>query len=106
MISIRAQSFPFEAVRDLLGIVRALYSSARSRGVASRDLARIARAGALLRESLALAERHEVGSLAHAAAWKKAEDATVLVAELVDVLTPARPIVEAAVQRVKKTSGN
>jgi len=101
MISIRAQAFPFEAVRDLLGVVRALYTSAKARGAGRRDLARIERAGVLLREALSLAVQHEPGTLAHGSAWKKAEEAIEMVGTMVDALTPARPIVEAAAQRVK-----
>lgn len=93
-------AFPFEAVRDLLGVVRAMYAAARSANAGPRQLARIAAIGADLSESMNLAAGTRPGTLGHAAAWRRAEEATRRVGDLVDSLTPAEPLVAAARERV------
>lgn len=100
----RDEPFPFEAVRDLLGVVRALYAAAQARGAGRDDLARISRIGAELRETLDLALTTRPGTVGHRAAVERAEDATRLVGEVVDALTPAEPIVVAARVRVSGTT--
>ena len=100
MLSPRDDPFPFEAVRDLLGVVRAMYAAAKAAGAGRVDLARITRVGTDLSRSLDLAADARPGTIAFAAAWKKAEDATRRVADLVDALTPAEPLVIAARERV------
>lgn len=101
MLTVRDNAFPFEAVRDLLGVVRAMYAWARSSRRAA-DMARLVRIGRALRQALALAIEHQPGTLGHAAAWQKAETAVEQLGQLVDALTPARPIIEAAAKRVKR----
>ena len=101
MISLRDNPFPFEAVRDLLGVVRATYAWARG-ARRTRDMSRLERAGRMLREALALAVQHQPGTLGHGAAWNKAENAIEELGQVVDSLMPARPIIEAAGRRVKK----
>jgi len=95
----RDNPFPFEAVRDLLGVVRSLWVWARSAG-RQRDLERLNKVGSMLREATILAVEHQPGTLGHAAAWEKAEAAVEELGLVVDVLVPARPVVEAAGKRV------
>src|SRR5262249_32415453 len=90
----------FEAVRDLLGVVRAIYAWAKASGAGDAELARISRVGGELRRALDLASAARPGTLGHAAAWKRAEDATLRAGDLVDALTPAEPLVLAARVRV------
>lgn len=93
-------TFPFEAVRDLLGVVRAIYAAAKSAGSDRTDLKRIAAVGAELAGALDLAAETRPGTLGRAAAWRRAEEATRRVGNLVDSLTPAEPLVVAARARV------
>lgn len=101
MISLRSAPFPFEAVRDLLGILRALYAAARNQGAGAARLASIRRTGRELRAAMELALEHEPGTLGHAAAWQRAERATEALGELVDCTTPLVPTLEAAAERVR-----
>jgi hypothetical protein len=96
--------FPTEAVRDLLGIVRALYAAAKEADAGSERLRKIARVGEDLRRALDLASGARPGTLGHSAAWRRAERATKEVADLVDALTPAEPLVRAARERVAGAS--
>jgi hypothetical protein len=100
MVAQRDEPFPFEAVRDLLGVVRAIYAAAKNAGAESAELGRISRVGGELRRALELASSARPGTLGHAAAWKRAEAATQRAADLVDALTPAEPLVVAARGRV------
>jgi hypothetical protein len=100
VLSLRDDPFPFEAVRDLLGVVRAMYGAAKAAGAGRVELARIARVGGDLGRAIDLAADARPGTLAFAAAWKRAEDATRRVGDLVDALTPAEPLVVAARKRV------
>jgi len=100
MTSRHDDPFPIEAVRDLLGVVRAMYAAAKSAGAGRNELARIARVGSELGKALELAAQTRPGSIGHATAWKRAEDATRRVGDLVDGVTPAEPIIVAARARV------
>ena len=88
--------FPFEPVRDLLGVVRSMYAAALEAGAGRNDLGRIARVGQELGRALDLAGSSRQGADAQAAAWRQVEAAMLEVAALVDPLTPAAPIVSAA----------
>lgn len=100
MLSRRGDPFPFEAVRDLLGVVRAIYGAAKSAGASRTELGRIARVGADLSRALELAADTRSGTIGHDAAFRRAEAATLRVGDLVDALTPAEPLVVAARARV------
>lgn len=101
MISIRRDPFPFEAARDLLGVVRTLYADARARGADADRLRAIAAAGAELRQAMELAAAHPPGTLGFSSAWARAERAAAQVGDLVDALTPAAPLVRAAAARAR-----
>lgn len=101
MISIRRDPFPFEAARDLLGVVRALYAAARARGADADRLRAIAVVGADLAQAIALASAHPPGTLGFSSAWSRAERASAHAGELVDALTPAEPMLRAAVGRAR-----
>ena len=92
--------FPFEPVRDLLGIVRAVYAAAQEAGAGRNDLARIARVGQELGRALDLAGSSRQGAEAQAAAWRQVEAAMLEVGGLVDLLASAAPIVSAARRRL------
>ncbi len=99
MLPRRDQPLPIEAIRDLLGIVRAVYEAEKRGGASKAELARIERVGRLLHNAVALAASAP-GSVGHRAAWEQAEEGARRVADLVDTLTPAEPIVKAAMGRV------
>jgi hypothetical protein len=100
VISGREEPFPATAVRDLVGIVRAMYVAAKLGGAGKNDLARIERVGRDLADALELAQRSGPGTIGHSAAWKKAEDASRRAGDLVDALTPAEPLIHAARSRI------
>jgi hypothetical protein len=105
VLSPNQDPFPFEAVRDLLGILRALYAAAKSDGAGRARLGAIRAIGRELRAAIDLALEHEPGTLGHAAAWQRAERATERLGELVDCTTPLEPTLAAAARRVVRRSG-
>jgi hypothetical protein len=102
-MGLRAQ-FPFDAVRDLLGVVRAIYAAAKEGGAGKNQLSRIARVGQGLGRALDLASASRQGASGHDAAWRCVEEAMMEASGLVDPLTPAEPIVRAARGRVASPS--
>jgi hypothetical protein len=92
--------FPFDAVRDLLGVVRAIYAAARENGAARPELSRIAKVGHELSRALDLAGSPRQGAAGQSSAWRCLEDALAEACDLVDPLTPAAPILQAARGRV------
>lgn len=102
MVPRRDDPLPLEAVRDLPGVVRAIYAAELARGAGPPVLRRIERVGRLLADALDLAATTEPGTVGHRAAWRKAEDAVVSVGDFVDALTPAERIVGAAQGRVRR----
>jgi hypothetical protein len=104
MLAPRSAAFPFEAVRDLLGIVRAMYAAYEKQSGAAQRLDALRRIGCELRQATELALEHEVGSLGHAAAWQRAERATRRLGELVDCTTPLEPTLVAAVRRLNRAT--
>ncbi len=75
------EALPRDAVRDLLGICRALYASRRAEGATTDELSKLAEAGALLVDALDLARTQPV-TVGHRAAWAKAERGTAMLLEL------------------------
>jgi hypothetical protein len=92
----RAVAFPFEAVRDLLGIARAMWR-AESDPVRRAALAEIGRA---LRDAGDKARQLPPASLGARAALRHAEEATKRLCDL--VAGDAAPIVLAAAARVRR----
>lgn len=93
--------FPFEAVRDLLGILRALYSAHKARGAGARRLQEITALANELRRATAMARAHPPASAEHQAAWRMAERATLGLCDLADVTTPLEPTLMAAGERIR-----
>lgn len=92
----RGDPLPLEAVRDLVGIVRALYA-ARQREFASKvQLAELAEIGKQLSRALRLAESDP------RTAWSLAEDACARLGRVVGRTLPAAVMLEAACVRVRK----
>ncbi len=95
-----AAPFPFEAVRDLIGILRAMYAAERRGRSDAQRLRRIQAVAERLQLAQELALEHDPETLGHAAAWRHAERATQDVGELIDLTTPLEPTLEAAARRV------
>lgn len=96
------EPFPFEAVRDLLGVVRTIYAAAKAGGAGRAELARIGKVGTELSAAHDLAADTRENTVGRAAAWKRAEAAARQVGDLIDTLTPAEPLVAAAQARVAR----
>lgn len=91
-------------MRDLLGIVRALYRAENemipSRAQRLRDLEMIGRE---LGATLELARKSpDPDSLGHRAAWDRAERALARLATLVDDAQPLRPALDATAAKVRR----
>jgi hypothetical protein len=98
----RSDPLPLEAVRDLLGIARALYAT-RKREFASRpELAELTEIGRKLTNAIRLAKKSGPDTLGHRAAWIQAEDACAALMRLLSLETPAAAVVEAAVVRIRR----
>ena len=97
----RETPFPFETVRDLLGLLRALYLSTKRQGDQGKRLRTIARLGSQLQRASEQARAHPPGSLGFAAAWQRAEQAVRALGDIVDCTTPLEPTLIAAGDRVR-----
>jgi hypothetical protein len=76
--------FPRDAVRDLLGITRALFRAERSKPTPDPSrLARLQDAGTRYREALDMGSKYASDTMGGRAALSKAEAATITLGELV-----------------------
>lgn len=106
MLSRRDDPFPFEAVRDLLGLMRALYAAQKAAGAPEGELQLIAQTGKDLQVAISLAAESRPGTVGYAAAWKRAEDATRRAGSMAELAITAEPVLKAAVGRVVKRTGS
>lgn len=93
---------PAGAVRDLLGITRALYRATLAED--PRDVLRLQALediGKALRSALRATSAHP-GTLDHLQAWAVAEQATKALGELVGEAMPLAPLISATARRVKR----
>jgi len=98
----RSDPLPAEAVRDLLGIARALYAACKREFASKRDLEELADIGKRLANALRLAKKSGPDTLGHRAAWREAEDACSRLMRALSLETPAAAVVEAAVVRIRR----
>jgi hypothetical protein len=101
----RDAAFPVEAARDLLGIVRALYTAWKAARRPVDELAELESIGRELAGALTLARRSPVPSLGHSAAWAKADAAAQRLGEIIGADVPLRPALLAASARVRSGAG-
>lgn len=95
--------FPREAVRDLLGITRALYRGAAGR--VSPDCVRVERLlqiGLLFREALEMGIKYAPDTIGGRAARAKAERATTALGEFVAESELMAPAVAATAERLSR----
>lgn len=102
MRALRDAPFPFQTVRDLLGILRMLYAANKRDRVGERRLKAIADVGRELRKSMQLARACAPGTLGFTAAWERAEAAVLRLGALVDCTTPLEPTLRAAGDRIAR----
>ena len=98
----RDTPFPFDTVRDLVGLLRALYAATKRQGNHERRLQAIARVGRELQRAAEMARAHQPGSLGFKSAWQRAEQAVHALGDIVDCTTPLEPTLAAAGERVKR----
>lgn len=104
VLPFRDLPFPAAAVRDLRGVLRAMYREQREQGAAPETLARIETVGRELKKALEL--HREFGdrprTMGHRAAWKAAEEGAHAAGQLVDELYPIAPIIRATATRIAR----
>lgn len=98
----RTEPLPVDALRDLLGLVRAIYLAALKRGAGRGELQRIERIGRLLKNAIELSDSPP-GSIGFSSAWNQAEMATREVGDIISVFERAEPVIAAAVKRIRRT---
>jgi hypothetical protein len=91
---------PLEALRDLIGVCRALYAAWSTAGASPIELEELLQVGKDLREAYRLARNTPPNTLGHRAAWSRAEAATQRLGHLVSELERLQPVVAAATKRV------
>ena len=94
----RDDPLPVEAVRDLLGVVRAMYAA--NKGVEHRRRA-LAAVGHELVEAMNLAKAHAPGTDEHRRAWQLAESALVVVGTQYSRSEGLAPTLPGAIDRVR-----
>lgn len=97
MLSRRDEALPIREVRDLLGIVRAMYRAETvSTHPSSTKLARLKRIGEGLTTALELASASSPGTVGHRAAWQHADEALTALGHEVSLLESLEPVLQAA----------
>jgi hypothetical protein len=97
----RDDAFPTEAVRDLLGIARALYAASERELATKPVLEELAEIGRKLANALKLSKSGP-DTLGSRSAREQAEDACLRLGRIVGRSLPAAVVVEAAVVRIRK----
>lgn len=101
MVPVRDAPLPIREVRDVLGIVRAMYraESASTHRSATR-LARLKKIGESLTTAIELASESSPATVGHRAAWQHADDALEALAKEITILESLQPILIAAKRAV------
>jgi hypothetical protein len=96
----QAGPIPLATLRDLLGIVRALFVLWSSNGQGPIEMEEIRGIGADLREAYRLARHSKPGGNAHRAAWLKAERATRELADIIGDFETIKGLVSSTSHRL------
>lgn len=97
MLQRRDAPLPIREVRDLLGIVRAMYrAETAATHPSSTKLARLKRIGASLTTALELAAASTPGTVGHRAAWQHADEALEGLGKEISILESLEPVLIAA----------
>src|SRR6186713_1478712 len=92
----RTDPLPIEAVRDLLGITRALFAARKREHAPAAELEELRTIGSDLVKALDLARKTKPDTVGHRAAWDRAEMATERLMRIVGPMVTAGAVVEAA----------
>lgn len=103
MLSRNDEPFPIEVARDLLGILRLQWMATPADEVIRRQ--KLAAMCTSLRIAIELAVETEVGSVGQRAAWTRAKAVCVQLAEVVDHMTMAQPLLRAGEARLRRRVG-
>jgi hypothetical protein len=93
---------PVEAVRDLLGIARAMYGARKRQGVSEPELRELEEIGRKFKLALKLAQSTSPDTIGYRAARAHAEEAVSRLMALITVEMRLAPAVEAAVVRMRR----
>jgi hypothetical protein len=91
---------PLESVRDLLGIVRALYSDWKERGAGPIEMEELRSIGEDLRDALRIGAGSKPCSRPMRAAWAKAERATLRLGDIMNEHDNLKHLVAHQSQRI------
>jgi hypothetical protein len=95
--------FPFDAVRDLIGLLRAIYAAEKRRAFPSQSrLLAVQRAAKALHDATAMAAVHDPGTAPYRRAVGIAESVTAKLADLIELTTPMEPVLLIAGARVRR----
>lgn len=94
----RDDALPLESVRDLLGIVRAMYGTNRSNPERRKALAM---AGRELKRAMELALENAPGTPEHRTAWRVAEGAMAVIGQQYNHSDGLSPTLHHAIYRVR-----
>ena len=97
----RHDALPVEAVRDRIGIARAMYAARKRELATGPELVELAEIGKKLSNALKLAKSGP-DTLGSRSAWAQAEEACERLGRVVRRTLPAAVMVEAAVVRLRK----
>ena len=96
------RDFPFDACRDLLGLLRAVFAAEKHRNFPNprklRSLERLARE---LQQAVTLAATHDPGTLPYAKALGMADGVARRLGDVIELTDPVMPILEVAGKRVR-----
>ena len=99
-------TFPFAAVRDVLGVARSMYVAWKINGWPAAEMKELAQIGHDLHEALDLAHRSEIGMAEYGIALDLAESTTDRLCALIAKSTiPLAPVVRAAGERARGKNG-
>lgn len=91
---------PLEAIRDLIGICRALYAARSAAGATPQELEHISYIGGMLRNALELGRGAQSHSKRYRDAWTSAEEGVAALGWHLGRDVPLRPLVDAASRRI------
>jgi hypothetical protein len=96
------RDFPFEACRDLLGLLRAVFAAEKRRSFPKpRKLKTLERLARELQDAVTLAATHDPGTLPYEKAMGMADGVARRLGDVVELTDPVMPILEAAGKRVR-----
>jgi hypothetical protein len=96
------RDFPFEACRDLLGLLRAVFAAEQRRSFPNaRKLRTIERLARDLQQAATLAATHDPGTAPYAKALGMADAVARRLGDVIEITDPVMPILEAAGKRVR-----